>query len=278
MNRTRLALCVAVSTVAFGALATACGSSSNNSNQNGSDSGGLDSTTGGMDSPVPEDGGMPPGQDSSTGQDSTTPSDASDGGTSTSDASDTGTVDTGADGGPVDAAKDASDTGADAPVDAPSDAPPLPGPGCRAADGGPTQCASGQHCCVTTVSQATACAASCDNDAGTYQVDCTGSTGQCANIPVAPLCCAKLVTNGSDAAATCGPVVFTSTCAPACGTENPPGTTCDTLPHVLRLCSAAADCANDDAGARTHCCSFGANPVSWCVDSLAAGAPGATCK
>jgi hypothetical protein len=40
----------------------------------------------------------------------------------------------------------------------------------------------------------------------------------------------------------------------------------------------AADCASDDAGARNKCCSFGANPISWCVDSLAAGSPGATCK
>jgi hypothetical protein len=45
------------------------------------------------------------------------------------------------------------------------------------------------------------------------------------------------------------------------------------------MCTAAADCASDihpsDAGgALTHCCKFGSNPVSWCVDPATAAGIG----
>jgi hypothetical protein len=314
MTRTRLALCFACTGLVFGAFAAGCGSSSNgNNNQGGQDGGGLDSTTGGdapedtvtmgQDSPVDSTSGGDSSDSTAPGDAGST--DAADGTTTDTGSQDSGTTDTGStDGGSQDGSTDAptTDTGTpdtgtpdsgtdgsdgavdagagEAATDAAGDGPILIGPACRGADGGNIACAFGEHCCVTTATQATACAASCDGDAGSYAVDCVGSTGllECGGLAVAPVCCATLVLDGTGSPPNCGASQLASTCAPSCGTQNPPGNSCDTLSHVIQLCTAAADCASDDAGgiARTHCCSFGTNPISWCVDGIAASQ--GTCK
>jgi hypothetical protein len=60
-----------------------------------------------------------------------------------------------------------------------------------------------------------------------------------------------------------------SSCQSSCN-DAPPETCSDGSMSTIRLCTAQADCAGDP-GHRTNCCSFGSNPLSWCVkDQLAA--------
>jgi hypothetical protein len=62
-----------------------------------------------------------------------------------------------------------------------------------------------------------------------------------------------------------------SSCQPTCNGETPPQQ-CSTSGNggPVRLCTAKADCASDPNNYH-NCCSFGNDPLYWCVkDNLAA--------
>jgi hypothetical protein len=309
MTKTRLSLCLACVGLIGVAFASACGSSNSSpgNGDSGPDSTAAENEAGGEDA-TPDTTTQPPPKDASPGTDTGTKADgATDGGladahsdsaTTDTGTSDTGSADTGSgdssssdagsgdtgisDAGSTDAAGDTgtTDAASDSPSDAGGDGPILIGPACHAADGGNTACPFGDHCCVTTATQAATCAASCNADAGSFAVDCVGSSGQlqCGQVPGATQCCATLVLVGGTAP-NCGASELQSTCAPSCGVENPPATTCD-MSHNIHLCTATVDCAGDtpDGGiSRTHCCAFGANPLAWCTSDLLSMSDAAAC-
>jgi hypothetical protein len=245
--------------------------------EGGADSGGKD---GGPDATV-EDAGGPDSTAMDTGGDSaSTDTGAADAGDAASDTSltDTGVMDAGADGnvdsgvdtGMPDSGTDsATEASVDSGIDAAPDTGAGQGPACRAVDGGIYRCNAGQHCCANAMTQASSCATACDADAGTYPVDCAGSTGagQCGS----QLCCGTLVINGGTIPPMCTASQLTAACAPLCGGDagdNPPAGigACTPATHTIRLCTAAADCAGDPNG-NTRCCSFNGNPIRWCIDS-----------
>jgi hypothetical protein len=318
MTKTRLSLCIACAGLIGVAFASACGSSNNSpgNGDSGPDSTAAENEAGGEDTgsdtttqPPPQDAarmdtGTPKADagadatadgeadgslgdahpDSPATDTGTSDTGSADTGSADSSSSDSGSGDTGiSDAGSTDAAGDTgtADAANDSPSDAGGDAPILIGPACLEPDGGATACAFGQHCCVTTATQASVCAASCDPDAGSFAVDCVGSSGQlqCGEVPGATQCCATLVLAGGTAP-NCGASELQSTCAPSCGVENPPSGTCD-MSHNIHLCTATADCAGDtpDGGiSRTHCCAFGVNPLAWCTSDLLSMSDAAACK
>jgi hypothetical protein len=137
------------------------------------------------------------------------------------------------------------------------------GPDCRAADGGIYTCSAGQHCCVNTSTQASSCAASCAPPL--YAVDCAGASGtnQCG----AQTCCGTLVISGGTLP-NCTASELTSACTSGTCNDNPPGGlgACNPASHIIKLCTAVADCAGD-ANGNTMCCRFSTSPLYWCVGS-----------
>jgi hypothetical protein len=242
--------------------------------EGGADSGGTDASadatlgdTGGQDSTVADAAS----QDSTV--DDTAAPDAMDAAndtgltdTSAADAGADSTLDSGVDTGAPDAGADAeTDASGDGGSDAAPDTGDGQGPACRASDGGIYRCNTGEHCCANAMTQASSCATACNPDAGTYPVDCAGSTGdgQCGG----QICCGTLVLSGGTVP-NCSASSLVTSCATTC-TDNPPGTFSGCMGnYTIRLCNATADCTNDTG--RPVCCRFGASPVYWCVDTFTA--------
>jgi hypothetical protein len=171
-------------------------------------------------------------------------------------------ADAGGDGGGQDAAADVgadmgADTAPDAGADAGQDAGVGQGPVCQHPDGGNYFCNAGQHCCANAVTRDSNCAASCDQGAGYYPVDCPGSSGDGG--------CGTLVIDGGSIP-NCNPTELTSACGTTCN-DNPPSALSGCVgSYTIQLCTAAADCAGNPNG-DTYCCNFGTppSPVNWCV-------------
>lgn len=88
------------------------------------------------------------------------------------------------------------------------------------------------------------------------------------------VCCASLLT-GPGTPPACPLASYTTTCAPTCAT-NVVLTKCE-VTTTLRLCHAAADCANEPAGA-TRCCEYPPAGVSLAFCLTRAIAKGLPCK
>jgi hypothetical protein len=182
------------------------------------------------------------------------------GGDAEADAGSDAAVDSGADAAPDAAADAGADTGADSGSDAGQDTGAGLGPVCQRPDGGNYFCSAGQHCCGNAVTRDSVCATTCDQGANYYPVDCPGASGDggCG----LQICCGTLVT-GNGIPPACPPQSLTSSCGSSCPNESPPAL-CG-MTSVIRLCTAAADCAADTAN--PHCCNYGSppSPVNWCV-------------
>jgi hypothetical protein len=135
-------------------------------------------------------------------------------------------------------------------------------PMCGLGDNGATQCAAGDSCCYNSTAFTESCEATCSST--TEPMDCMGNTGdnECGSGTV---CCATMVLVGG-IAGSCTVSSLTSSCQTTCAEELPGascGSTKDPLTFTLRLCSAAADCADDSTG--SYCCEYNDVPIYWCV-------------
>ncbi len=218
---------------------------------------------GGVDVPIPEDGGTDGGHaGSGVGPDAGAGHGAS-GGEGSSDVSDASNPESSdvllppgdsspADVAPsVDAAQDAPAGSADAAL----------GPTCGPLGTG-NRCPANQVCCANPSTQVNTCASSCpaaDTLACSVPTDCPG---------FATFCCAHLTLSGGTPPS-CTESALSASCAATCDDE-PPADTC-TFTGTVRLCAHDQGCDFNTSGGL--CFNFNNAPVSWCT-TMAIGTAG----